>query len=70
MSDNDHVHPPGRPRRHEHVVLVRWRTTDRGEQVMEEARGEFLGGDDRIWRLRGDDGTEAEYALNEWMAFH
>ena len=51
-------------------MLVRWRLTESGEQVMEEARGEFLGGDDRTWRLRLDDGTEAEYALADWTAFH
>ncbi|WP_374010555.1 hypothetical protein [Leifsonia sp. LS-T14] len=70
MADDNHVHPPNPPRRHEHVVMLRWRVEPSGRRVMETVRGEYLEGDERTWRLRLDDGTELELDLTDWSVFH
>jgi hypothetical protein len=69
MSEDDFIHPPHAPRLREHVGMIRWQRVGDGEWSMETARGQFVGGDSHIWRVRLYSGIELEYDLEEWAPF-
>ncbi|MDN4599565.1 MULTISPECIES: hypothetical protein [Leifsonia] len=49
--------------------MIRWRRTGDGEWAMETARGQYVGGDSKVWRVRLYDGIELEYDLDDWAPF-
>ncbi|MGN6761202.1 MAG: hypothetical protein ACTHJI_07755 [Leifsonia sp.] len=49
--------------------MIRWQRVGDGEWSMETARGQFVGGDSHIWRVRLYSGIELEYDLEEWSPF-
>ncbi|WP_285113454.1 hypothetical protein [Leifsonia sp. fls2-241-R2A-40a] len=49
--------------------MIRWQRTGDGEWAMQTARGQFLGGNGHVWRVRLYSGIELEYDLEEWAPF-
>lgn len=70
MSEDDFLHPPHAPRLREHVGMIRWQRVGDGEWSMETARGQYVGGNSHVWRVRLYDGVELEYDLDEWAPFN
>jgi hypothetical protein len=69
MWEDEFIHPPHAPRMHAHVGMIRWQRDGDGDWSNETVRGQYVGGDSSVWRVRLYSGIEMEYDLDVWAPF-